>query len=169
MQNKSKEAETACRIVIADDQAFIRKGLRMFLSENPQFDIVGEAENGRLLVNLVKETSPDLALVDLSMPEMSGIEAIREIRKTNSVMRILMLTMHVEEHMFSQTLDAGADGYILKEKMHEELFPALYALLQSKLYISPSMLSEIHSSHLKAFITDALSREFWRIAPNHFK
>ena len=167
MQNKSKEAETACRIVIADDQAFIRKGLRMFLSENPQFDIVGEAENGRLLVDLVKETSPDLALVDLSMPEMSGIEAIREIRKTNNVTKILMLTMHVEEHMLSQTLDAGADGYILKENMHEELFPALYALLQSKLYISPAMLSEIRNSQFRAFINEALSRRFWRTSAIH--
>jgi len=167
MQNIVRETETACRIIIADDQEFIRKGLRMFLSGNPQFDVVGEAENGRLLVNLVKETSPDLALVDLSMPGLSGIEAIREIRKTNNATRILMLTMHVEEHMLSQTLDAGADGYILKENMHEELFPALYALLQSKLYISPAMLSEIHNAHLRAFINDALSRRFWRMSANH--
>jgi DNA-binding NarL/FixJ family response regulator len=108
------------RIVIAEDYTILREGLRAILSANPEFEVVGEAEDGREAIHCVEKYKPDLALMDLSMPRMNGMEAIREIKKISPQTKILVLTIHKAEEYILGTLNAGADGYVLKDSTRAE-------------------------------------------------
>ncbi len=108
-------------ILIVEDHTLIREGLRSLLSAQPNLEVVGEAGDGREAIHLVEKLSPDLVLMDLSMPRMGGVEAIREIRKYWPETKILTLTVNdSEEHVLS-ALKAGSDGYILKDSTRAEL------------------------------------------------
>src|SRR5210317_1801141 len=119
--HKGERMENRLRIVLADDHTILREGLRALLSADPNFDIVGEAEDGREAVRCVEKLEPDLLLMDLSMPRMSGMDAIREIKKRYPEIKIIALTVHKTEEYLLTTLKAGADGYVLKDATHEEL------------------------------------------------
>ena len=101
-------------IVIAEDHTILREGLRSLLSSDEKYEIVGEAEDGRDAIRRVEKLIPDLLLIDLSMPRMNGIEAIRDIKKRHPEIKIIALTVHKTEEYILATLDAGADGYVLK-------------------------------------------------------
>ena len=109
------------RIVIAEDHTILREGLRALLSSSPEFDIVGEAEDGREAIGCVEKLKPNLILTDLSMPKMNGMDAIREIRRRAPETKILVLTVHKTEEYILAALKAGADGYLLKDSTHGEL------------------------------------------------
>ncbi|HPR04495.1 MAG TPA: response regulator transcription factor, partial [Deltaproteobacteria bacterium] len=103
------------RIVIAEDHTILREGLKALLSRDPDLEIAGEASDGLEAVRVIAELKPDLALMDLSMPRMSGIDAIREIRRSCPETRILVLTVHKNEEYVIASLKAGANGYLLKD------------------------------------------------------
>ena len=109
------------RIVIAEDHTILREGLRALLSSDPDFDVVGEAEDGRDAIQCVENLTPDLILMDLSLPRMNGMDAIKEIKKRCPKTKVLALTVHRTEEYILATLRAGADGYVLKEATHAEL------------------------------------------------
>ena len=141
------------RVVLADDNAALRKSLKLILAERDDFAVGGEAANGLELVQLLtKAPAPDIAIVDLRMPGFSGMDAIREIRKTNPDIRLLVLTMHKEEGFLCEAFMAGADGYLLKEDMVRELFPALNAVLAGKCYVSLKFAREAPDTWLNVFI-----------------
>ena len=117
------------RIVIAEDHTILREGLRALISSNPEFDIVGEAEDGRDAIRCVEKLVPDLILLDLSMPRMNGMEAINEIKKQSPETKILVLTVHRTEEYILATLRAGANGYVLKDATHAELLMAIKSVL----------------------------------------
>ena len=98
------------RIVLAEDHTILREGLRALLSADPDFEIIGEAQDGREAVRCVEKLEPDLLLMDLSMPRMSGMDAIREIKKRYPEIKIIALTVHKTEEYLLNTLQAGADG-----------------------------------------------------------
>lgn len=127
------------KIVIAEDHTILREGLRALLSSDPDCRVVGEAEDGREAVKCVEQLGPDLILMDLSMPKMNGIEAIREIKKRSPETRILALTVHKTEEFILEVLQAGADGYLLKDASSVELMMAIRSILGGKRYISPSV------------------------------
>src|SRR5580704_8358112 len=102
------------QILIADDHELIRKGLRAVLENQPGWKVCGEAVNGRQAVELAKQLGPDVIVLDLTMPELNGLEATRQIRKVNPRAEVLILTMHESEQLVSEVLAAGAHGYILK-------------------------------------------------------
>ena len=137
------------RIVIAEDYTILREGLRAILSMNPEFDVVGEAEDGREAIRCVERHKPDLALMDLSMPRMNGMEAIREIKKISPQTKILVLTVHKTEEYILATLHAGADGYVLKDSTRAELMMALKSVMNGKHYISPGISEKVIEGYLE--------------------
>jgi DNA-binding NarL/FixJ family response regulator len=123
--------------------------LRALLSSEPRFDVVGEAEDGRNAVRCVETLGPDLVLMDLSMPRMSGLDAIREIKKTSPDTKIIALTVHKTEEYILTTLQAGADGYVLKDATHSELMMAIEQVLMGKRYLSPGISEKVIEGYLE--------------------
>ena len=129
----------ATRILIADDHGLIRAGLRAMLQNIPDFIVVGEAENGIVLLSLVSELNPDIVLMDISMPGLSGIEATRQVRKISPNTRVLALTVHEDEGMLREMIRAGAHGYIIKRAIEAELIQAIRIVSQGYIYVYPSL------------------------------
>ena len=141
--------ETKSRIVIAEDHTILREGLRVLLSSHPDLEVVGEAVDGREAVRRVEEEAPDLVLLDLSMPRMDGMDAIREIRKGSPETKILALTVHKAEEYVLQALQAGVDGYVLKDASHSELKMAIRKVLAGKRYLSPDISENVIDGYLE--------------------
>jgi DNA-binding NarL/FixJ family response regulator len=137
------------RIVLAEDHTILREGLRALLSTDPNFEIIGEAPDGREAVRCVEKLEPDLLLIDLSMPRMSGMEAIREIKKRFPAIKIIALTVHKTEEYLLTTLQAGADGYVLKDATHEELVMAIKNVMGGKAYLSPGVSERVIEGYLE--------------------
>lgn len=131
------------RIIIADDHSLFRIGLKRILSESSGLDVVGEAGDGLELINLLKTVTPDMVIVDISMPNLRGIEAIHDIRITNPELKILVLTMHKDKEYLQKATTAGANGYLLKEDADKELFTAIEKIRQGKFYISPRLIEDL--------------------------
>lgn len=136
------------RVVIAEDYTILREGLKAMLSSNPDFEIAGEAADGREATQCVERLKPDLVLMDLSMPRMNGMDAIREIKRRSSATRILVLTVHKAEEYILSTLKAGADGYILKDSTQSELMMAIKSVLSGKHFISPGISEKVIDGYL---------------------
>jgi two-component system response regulator NreC len=137
------------RIVLADDHTILRAGLRALLTADPDFEVIGEAQDGREAVRCIEKLEPDLLLIDLSMPRMSGMEAIREIKKRYPATRIIALTVHKTEEYLLTTLQAGADGYVLKDATHDELVMAIKNVMGGKSYLSPGVSEKIIEGYLE--------------------
>jgi DNA-binding NarL/FixJ family response regulator len=137
------------RIVIAEDHTILRDGLRSLLSSNPNFEIVGEAGDGREAIRCVEKFKPDLILTDLSMPRMNGMEAIKEIKRDSPATKVLVLTVHKAEEYILATFRAGANGYLLKDSTHAELVMAVKKVLSGKLYISPEISDKVIEGYLE--------------------
>jgi len=137
------------RIVIAEDYTILRAGLRALLSSRPEFEIVGEAEDGRVAVQCVERLKPALVLMDLSMPRMNGMDAIREIKKRSPGTKVLVLTVHKAEEYILATFRAGADGYALKDSTHTELVIAIKSVLAGKPYLSPGISEKVIEGFLE--------------------
>jgi DNA-binding NarL/FixJ family response regulator len=137
------------RIVLAEDHTILREGLRALLSADPDFEIIGEAQDGREAVRCVEKLEPDLLLMDLSMPRMSGMDAIREIKKRYPEIKIIALTVHKTEEYLLNTLQAGADGYVLKDATHDELVLAIKNVMGGKSYLSPGVSEKVIEGYLE--------------------
>jgi DNA-binding NarL/FixJ family response regulator len=127
------------RIIIADDHAVLRSGLKALLHASPQFEVIGEAGNGVDAVNLVLKQQPDMLLLDLSMPDMSGVECIKEIRSRGLPCPILVLTMYDDEEYIKEVMRAGANGYVLKRSADTELVEAILRISEGKKYLNESV------------------------------
>jgi DNA-binding NarL/FixJ family response regulator len=127
------------RVILADDHVLVRHGLKLILGENPSLEIAAEVGDGLELLNVLQKINPDLIILDVSMPNLRGIEAIPEIRRVRPNAKVLMLTMHKEEDYLYQAISAGANGYLLKEDAEKELFLAIEHIKNGKIYISPGL------------------------------
>ena len=136
-------------IVIAEDHTILREGLRALLSSHPDFEVVGEAEDGREAIRRVEKLMPDLVLMDLSMPRMNGLEAIKEIKKHSPEIKIIALTVHKTEEYILATLQAGADGSALKDSTHSELVMAIEHVLEGNSYLSPDISGKVIEGYLE--------------------
>ncbi|MGD8255235.1 MAG: response regulator transcription factor [Syntrophobacterales bacterium] len=141
--------KTRHRVVIAEDHTILREGLRALLSAESDLEVVGEADDGRQAIRRVEELGPDLILTDLSMPKMNGVEAIREIKKRAPETKVLALTVHKAEEFILEVLQAGADGYVLKDASSEELMMAIKSVLGGKRYLSPSVSQLVIEGYLE--------------------
>ena len=129
---------TKVRVFVADDHLLVRQGLCRFLESQPGWEIVGQAGDGREAVTQTLALKPDIAILDISMPIMNGIEATRQIHRRMPQLPILILTMHEGDHYVSSALKAGAVGYLLKDACETELVNAVRAVTEGKSFLSPS-------------------------------
>jgi two-component system response regulator NreC len=127
------------RILIADDHDVVRSGLRMLFKGTPGFAVIAEATNGEEAVALVGKHKPDIAILDISMPKINGIEATRMIKEKKSSTRVLILTIHENEEYVYQMVRAGASGYVLKNAGKKELFAAVRAVAAGERFFSPGI------------------------------
>jgi len=126
-------------VVIADDHPIFRRGLLQIIEAEPMFEIVGESGNGREALALIKQAAPDLAVLDISMPEMNGLEVVKAVEKEGMRMDFIILTMFTEEEYFDEAMDCGVKGYLLKENATSDLLRCLRAVAEGKYYVSPSI------------------------------
>lgn len=127
------------RILLADDHAILRRGLKALLEREPDMEVVGEAQDGRDTLKSVEELRPDVVVLDITMPNLNGIEAARQILAKGSQTAVLILSMHSDEGYVLRALRAGARGYLLKDAVEGELIQAIRAVADGKAYFSPEV------------------------------
>lgn len=163
------------RILIVDDHAVVRKGLAMVLRLEPDIEVVGEAENGRVGLEAAKSLNPDIVLVDLVMPEMDGQEMALALRKSNPKIKIMMLTgTEVDDRIF-EVVAAGIEGYVLKNIEPGELVRAIHAVIHGEAYLHPDVMKKIVSQmqpqHVPPFSLTPRELEIleWMATPNTYR
>ncbi len=130
---------TPIRIVLADDHAVMRTGLRLVLERQPDFQVVGEASDGREAVAMVQKLSPDILVTDIGMPNLNGIEAARQVAASSPQVSVVILSMHSDEAYVLRALKAGARAYLLKESAESDLIAAIRAVSAGKAFFSPAV------------------------------
>lgn len=137
------------RIVLAEDHRLLREGLKALLLTEKNLQVVDEAENGLEAVKCVEKHNPDLILLDLSMPKVSGISVIKELKSRFPKVKILALTIHESDQYVLEAFESGADGYCLKDASRDELLLAIESVLSGKIYISPGISENVMEGYLE--------------------
>jgi DNA-binding NarL/FixJ family response regulator len=138
------------RILLADDHDVVRRGLRTLLGERTGWEVCGEAGSGREAVELARQLQPDVAIVDLMMPDLNGLETTRQISRASPRTQVLIFTMHHNETVIHDVLDAGARGYVLKSDDERHIIPAVEALLRRQPYFSAQVSETVLEGYLRA-------------------
>lgn len=141
------------RILLADDHGLVRRGVRLILEQQPDFAVVAEAADGVEAVAALRETEVDLAVIDIAMPTMTGLQAAREINRRRDAPPVLMLSMHDNEQYFFEALRVGASGYVLKSVVDEDLIDACRAAVRGEAFVYPGAMGALVRDYL-----DRLSR-----------
>lgn len=136
------------RVVIADDHTIVREGVRLLLEAQPDIEVVGEAADGREAIAVIREQHPDVAAMDIQMPNLNGLDATRVIKQEFPQVQILVLTMYESDEYFFQTLAAGASGYVLKKAASADLMTAIRAVSQGNVFLYPSVARRLVSDYL---------------------
>lgn len=136
-------SQCVVRIVVADDHPIIRRGIRDILSDDPRFEIVGEATHGGEVLAVVAATRPDLLLLDVTMPQRTGIELLKDLHVLYAGLRVLVLSIHPEEQYAVRALKAGAAGYLTKESAPEELIAAIQRVMAGGRYVTESIAEQV--------------------------
>ncbi len=147
------------RILITDDHAVVRSGLRALLSADPDLDVVGEAASGAEALQLCSRLRPDLVLLDITMPQESGIKVAQQLRVEHPDIKVLFLTMHEEEGLLHEAMRAGASGYVIKRAEEAEILRAIHAASRGDIYVHPAM--------TRALLQQPVTSEHRRGAPSH--
>ena len=137
------------RILIADDHGVVRKGLRLQLELNQQFEVIGEAADGREALRLAEENKPNVVIMDIGMPGLNGIEATAQIVKRNPRVAVIILSMHSDESYLVRALTAGAKGYLLKDTAEIDLDRAVQSVVQGKTFFSPAIAKVLLDDYLR--------------------
>jgi two-component system response regulator NreC len=138
-REKKQKTDELIHVLIADDHGVLRAGLRALLETEPDIQVLGEADEGRETVRLTKELEPDIVLLDISMPGMDGVEVTRRLDDLSSDIRVLILTVHEDESLLQEAIDAGAWGYVTKRAIKSELISAIHAVSRGDMYVHPAM------------------------------
>jgi len=146
---REQDVTSKIRVLICDDHTLFREGIKAILSQDPLIEVVGEAENGNVGVTKAHQLHPDVVLMDIAMPDLSGFEATRRIRKSERRAKILILTMYEEEDVIARCLDAGASGYVLKDSSLAHLVHAIEVVHMGGQYISSRALKKVVSQYVK--------------------
>lgn len=140
---------SSLRILLADDHTILRHGLRLMLERQPDFTVVGEAENGREAVELTLRENPDVVILDIAMPLLNGIEAAKRITEEHSKTAVVILSMHSDEAYILKALRAGARGYLLKDSAETDLIHAIRAVSAGKAFFSPAVSKVLADDYLR--------------------
>lgn len=160
-------SEKLVRVLIVDDHDIVRAGIRMLLNAQPDMEVIGEASNGKEAIEMAGSMEPDVILMDISMPDTTGIQATRTIKQSNSQVEIVGLTMHAEDRYFFQLLQAGASGYVIKGAAPQQLLDAVRAASRGEAYIHPTLqrrligdyVSKVEGSDPESMLADLTKRE----------
>jgi DNA-binding NarL/FixJ family response regulator len=152
-------------ILIADDHELLRRGLVATLTETPDWTVVGEASNGREAVALAEQLRPGIVVLDITMPELNGLEATRQILDAVPETRVLVLSVHESEQLVREILAAGAQGYLLKSDAGRELIAAIHALLENKPYFTSRVARMVLEGFLSAGMAEGAENEPSRLSP----
>ena len=144
-------------ILLTDDHHIVRSGLRSLIESQPNFKIVGEAENGRQAIQLCRELAPDIILMDISMPELNGIEATRQVLADSAKTKIIILSVHSSRRFVAEVFKAGASGYLLKNCSFDEIVAAVNAVIEGGVYICPQIARFVRDDYLHSFRDKDLS------------
>jgi DNA-binding NarL/FixJ family response regulator len=136
------------RILLADDHKIVRDGLRALIEKQPEMSVVAEASDGRAAVRLAHDVAPDIVIMDISMPDLNGIDAARQITGNNGTAKIIALSMHSDHRFVREVFKAGASGYLLKECAFEELATAIQTVAADQIYLSPRITHSVLSNYL---------------------
>ncbi len=137
------------KVLLAEDHTIVRKGIRVLLDGEDDIEVVGEAEDGQEAITQVEQLSPDLVLMDNTMPVLNGLEATRQIKHRFPDVKVLILTMHTTEEYVLQFLQAGASGYLIKKTAPKELVTAIHAVYQGDSYLSPAISKVVIEGYLQ--------------------
>jgi two-component system, NarL family, response regulator DegU len=129
------------RLLVVDDHPVFRRGLRQIIEENPRFRVVGEASDGDVALRLAADVEPAIAVVDIDMPRLNGLEFVRALQKKQRTVSVIFLTMYKEEDMFNAAMDLGVKAYVLKENAVEDILSALEKVARGETFLSQSMLN----------------------------
>ena len=160
-QSDSAMAQKRFRILLVDDHKILREGLKALLSVEPDLEVICEAEDGRTAIRQAATYLPDLVLMDLSMPKTGGLEAIKEIKRADAKIKILVLTVHDSDEYIQAALKAGADGYVLKDADRNELLGAIKHILAGKRYLSPSVSGKVIEGYLSTNCGELKTKTAW--------
>ena len=133
----------AVRIILADDHNLFRAGLRALLEREPNLEVVAEADNGRAAVELALKLSPQIVVMDISMPDLNGMEACSQLTSRDPATKVIALSMHTDRHFVEGMLQAGASGYLLKDCAHEEFIRAIRTIIAGQTYLTPAVTSQL--------------------------
>jgi two-component system, NarL family, response regulator NreC len=137
------------RILLADDHSIVRKGLRSILEEDGGLEVVAEAANGREAVDLCQSLEPHIAVLDVGMPQLNGLEAAAQLQRSSSPTKVIMLSMYRDETYILRALTAGARGYLLKDTAEEEILPAVRTVIRGNSYFSPGISQTLLDDHIR--------------------
>jgi len=147
---------SSLRVLLADDHALVRAGMRALLAELPGIEVVAETGDGREALRLVRERKPDIALLDISMPELNGLEVVGRIAHDHPNTRAIILSMHGDDESVRRALVAGAAGYLLKNSDRRELELALRAVARGDTWLSPSVTKRVVATYMQGASPDAV-------------
>ena len=147
--NQKGERIVSLRIVLADDHRIIREGLRALLEKKTDAEVIAEAEDGRTAVELSRKLKPDVVIMDITMPDLNGIEATRQIVNETSDIKVIALSMHSDKKFVIEMLSAGASGYMLKDSAFEELDKALHTVINDQTYMSPKIADIVGRNYMR--------------------
>ena len=145
---RERPAGARIRVLLVDDHALFREGVRSLLATQPDLEVVGEVEDGRAAVRQALALKPDVVLMDITMPNLDGIEATRQIHARDEAIKVLVLTMHDNEEVFFRSLNAGASGYVLKRSGGQELMAAIRTTHEGNSYLSPFLAKALMDDYL---------------------
>ncbi|MDT8302780.1 MAG: response regulator transcription factor [Sedimentisphaerales bacterium] len=140
------------RVLLAEDHAIVREGLRSLLEKQPEIEIVCDAEDGRIAVDRVRELEPDVVIMDITMPNLNGVEATRQITNEFPQIKIIALSVHSNRIFVADMLEAGASGYVLKECLFDELVQAIQAVIAGKTYLSSRITGVVVEDYIKRLV-----------------
>jgi len=157
-------ARTKIRVLVADDQQLVRSGICAMIRLQADMELVGEAENGRVAVRLAAELAPDVVLMDVTMPDLNGIDATREISAGDEGPKVIALSGHSDRRFVADVLKAGAAGYVVKDAAFEELAQAIRAVVEGKAYLSPQVAGAVVADN-RRWVPSSASAEFDSLTP----
>ncbi len=137
------------KVILADDHRIVREGLHSLLEKEPDMEVVGEADNGRATVEMARDLKPDVIVMDITMPELNGIEATRQVLAGAPGVRVLALSMHSDKRFVAGVLGAGATGYLLKDCALEELVRAIRVVVADQTYLSPGIAGIVVKGYMR--------------------
>ena len=156
----------AIRTILAEDHTLVRTGIRALLEGSGEVEVIGETSNGRQAIELFQKLKPQLALLDVAMPELNGIEAARQIRAADPDARVIMLSMYEDQQYVFESLKAGANGYVLKGSAFGELLTAIHTVMEGdgKSYISPALSETLMTDYVRRAQGDQQDSELNRLS-----